>query len=279
MRFDGPAKSWVADAKEIEGREAPRSVTAPHPFGRVPLLGFELSEGLWAGGKLEGIQKQITELDNGLSWQELMSLYAMPVVKSDKKFEQMMGESYYIHLGAADSFDYAEPSGTAFAATMKHREMLKEEAFRISHQMAQSVGAEASTAGRSGESKKRDQNPTLVVLAALAERATAYAASIVDCVKRVNGSTADIQITGLDEFDLEDGADFLSDASTANMLPMPSPTAKREVAKKVVRVVLPKITPAVLAKIDSEIDGAPDEAFATFDPLGAPPDADDADGE
>ena len=279
LSYDSSAKSWRADDKAINGKEADlQGAVSRHKFGRVPLCPLALPSGLWVGGKLESVQRQIMELDNALAWQQLMSLFAMPVIKSDKKFEQMMGEAYYIQLEIGSEFGYAEPSGNAFDATLKHREALKQELFRIAHQMAQSVGSDASTAGRSGESKKRDQNPLLVVLDALAGRMRDHVADVASLIQAVRDEELDLAIGGMDEFDLEDDSKFLADAAVSQSITIPSPTAKREIAKRAVRSLVPKVTPATLAKIDDEIDKAPDDAFATFDPmLGGPPGADDED--
>ena len=42
---------------------------------------------------------------NALSWALTMGLFAMPVIYSDREWNQIIGESYYIQLGPQDSLD------------------------------------------------------------------------------------------------------------------------------------------------------------------------------
>ena len=48
---------------------------------------------------------------NALGWALTMGLFAMPVVYSDREWNQMVGESYYIQLGPGDKFGWTEPEG------------------------------------------------------------------------------------------------------------------------------------------------------------------------
>ena len=43
---------------------------------------------------------------NALSWALSMGLYAMPVIYSDRKWGQIVGDSYYIQLGPDDKFGW-----------------------------------------------------------------------------------------------------------------------------------------------------------------------------
>ena len=43
-----------------------------------------------------------------------MGLFAMPVIYSDREWNQIVGESYYIQLGPQDRFGWTEPEGKVY---------------------------------------------------------------------------------------------------------------------------------------------------------------------
>jgi hypothetical protein len=255
---------WKATGK-LENEHAQLESDIPNPCGgRVPLARICLPEALCIGDKLDGIQRHLTEMDNAISWQQFMSLFAMPVVKSAKQFNQAVGESYFIQLDPEDEFTWSEPAGTALKASMDRRESLKDEMFRIAHQMAQSVQSNAETAARSGESKRRDRTPTEIVLDALGDLARQHAREVARLVALSRGEPDDdIDVAGCDEFDLEDDANHLDDELKFNALAIPSKTLATLRAQRTVRRRYPDFSPADLKKIDAEIiEGttAPDPA-------------------
>ena len=263
---------WVPkDGPEAFAKlSVPRIAEGTHTFERVPVLRLELPEGLQLGPKIENMQRHLIEVDNGIAWKHSQGNYAMPVVKSDQPFQQTLGESYFIQLGAGDSFDWSEPAGATLSLAQEQREKVKAELFRISHQMAASVGAEASTAGRSGESKRRDMTPTLVVLTALGEIARDFYGTVLETVAAGRGDATDddaFMVAGFSHFDIEELGDFLDSVIKARTVNIPSPTFQRKLAKKVANRMLPEVTPAEAEAIGKEIDAAPEEAFAsTYDP-------------
>ncbi len=78
---------------------------------RVPLFELELSEGLWLMNKAALLQLEHFNKSNALAWALTMGLFAMPVVYSDREWNQIVGESYYIQLGPEDKFGWTEPEG------------------------------------------------------------------------------------------------------------------------------------------------------------------------
>jgi hypothetical protein len=63
-------------------------------LGRVPVFELRVSEGLWLMNKAALVQLEHFNKSNALSWALTMGLFAMPVVYSDRTFNQIMGESY-----------------------------------------------------------------------------------------------------------------------------------------------------------------------------------------
>ncbi len=66
-----------------------------------------------------------------------MGLFASPVVYSDKEWNQVMGESYYIQLGQDDRFGWTEPEGKVYQIAADNLVRLKDEIYRVCYLMNQ----------------------------------------------------------------------------------------------------------------------------------------------
>jgi len=83
-------------------------------IGRVPVFELRISEGLWLTNKVALLQLEHFNKSNALGWALTMGLFAMPVIYSDKEFNQITGESYYVQLGQQDRFGWNEPEGKVY---------------------------------------------------------------------------------------------------------------------------------------------------------------------
>ena len=72
---------------------------------------MKVSDGLWLMNKAALLQLEHFNKSNALSWALSMGLFAAPVIYSEKEWNQVVGESYYIQLGPNDRFGWAEPDG------------------------------------------------------------------------------------------------------------------------------------------------------------------------
>ena len=72
---------------------------------------MQVSDGLWLMNKAAHLQLEHFNKSNALSWAITMGLFAMPVIYSDREWNQIVGESYYIQLGPTDRFGWTEPDG------------------------------------------------------------------------------------------------------------------------------------------------------------------------
>ena len=77
---------------------------------------------------------------NALSWALTMGLFAMPVVYSDREWNQIVGESYYIQLGPDDRFGWTEPEGKVYQIAADNLDQLKDEIYRVCYLMRQAEG-------------------------------------------------------------------------------------------------------------------------------------------
>src|SRR5260370_15627049 len=94
--------------------------------------------------QLEHINKS-----NALGWALTMGLFAMPVVYSERDFNQMVGESYYIQLGPQDRFGWTEPTGNIHQIASDNLTRLQREIYRVCY-LSQAGGELAGGAGRYG---------------------------------------------------------------------------------------------------------------------------------
>jgi hypothetical protein len=220
---------------------------------RVPLVDLRIGEGLWLMNRAGLLQVEHFNKSNALAWALTMGLFASPVVYSDKQFNQMMGESYYIQLAPGDRFGWTEPTGNVFQIAADNLGRLQEEIYRVCY-LSQAGGQLSGTGVQSGISKARDFSITQEVL-------RAYGDAVKDAMKRVLRWTAEaredglrIDVSGLDEFDIGDFSSELSDAERLLNLGIQSTTLKRQVFKKLALKYLCDVRQDIKDEIVREID-------------------------
>jgi hypothetical protein len=221
---------------------------------RVPLFEIGVSDGLWLMNKAGLLQLEHFNKSNALAWALTMGLFATPVVYSDRTWNQIVGESYYIQLAPNDKFGWTEPEGKVFQIAAENLSRLTEEIYRICYLLTQGGGASSGSAPQSGLSKQRDFAITQEVL-------RAYGDTVKDSMKRMlrsieaareDGLTIDV--SGLDEFDIGDFSNELGDAERLLGLGVQSKTLRREVFKKLSFKYLCDTRQSVKDQISKEID-------------------------
>ena len=221
---------------------------------RVPLLELKVTDGLWLMNKAGSLQLEHFNKSNALSWALTMGLFAAPVVYSEREFNQIIGESYFVQLGPNDRFGWTEPEGKVFQIAADNLSRLQEEIYRVCYVMSQGGGSQSSPTCQSGLSKLRDFAITQEVL-------RAYGDAVKDVLKRAlrwietareDGLTVDV--SGLDEFDIRDFTSDLEDAKTLLSLGIDSPTMRKHVFKKLAFKFLCDVRQEVKDEIAREID-------------------------
>lgn len=220
---------------------------------RVPLVDLRVGEGLWLMNRAGLLQLEHFNKSNALAWALTMGLFASPVVYSDKPFNQIMGESYYIQLAPGDRFGWTEPSGNVFQIATENLSRLQQEIYRVCY-LSQAGGELAGNSPQSGISKQRDFSITQEVL-------RSYGDTVKDTVKRVlrwiaqaREDTLLIDVSGLDEFDIGDFGSELSDAERLLALGIESPTLRTQVYKKLSLKYLCDVRQDIKDQIVREID-------------------------
>jgi hypothetical protein len=243
----------TGDGKEVELIDEGRHALAG--LRRVPVFELKVSGGLWLMNKAALLQKEHLNKSNALSWALTMGLFAMPVVYSDREWNQMVGESYYIQLGPSDRFGWTEPEGKVYQIAADNLVRLKDEIYRVCYLMNQA--SNSSGDGRiSGLSKERDFSVTQEVL-------RAYGDTVKDTMKQVLGAIAEarqdgvsIDVTGMDEFDIGDFSSELDDAKKLLEMGIGSETLKKQIFKKLAFQYLCDARQDLKDRVAEEIDAA-----------------------
>ncbi|MEP6540456.1 MAG: hypothetical protein ABJF23_34345, partial [Bryobacteraceae bacterium] len=178
---------------------------------RVPLFEVKVMDGLWLMNKAGLLQLEHFNKSNALSWALTLGLFAQPVIYSERPFNQVVGESYYIQLAPGDRFGWTEPAGTVFQIAADNLNRLQEEIYRVCYMMTQS-GGNSTAAQQSGLSKVRDFAITQEVLRAYGDVAKDGMRRVLRAIEAAREDGLGIDVSGLDEFDIGDFSTELDDA-------------------------------------------------------------------
>jgi hypothetical protein len=224
--------------RRVDKADAPGTIEliarGPHGLAlqqRVPVVTLQLSEGLQLMSKAAHLQLEHFNKSNSLAWAITMGLFSMPVIYSDREWDQIVGESYYIQLGPSDRFGWTEPDGKVYQTAAENLQTLKEEIYRVCY-LSQASGELTGGRAQSAASKQMDFTITQEVL-------RAYGAAVKTCIRRVTDAITlarqdevGVTVTGLDEVDITDFGTELTNASNLLALGIESPTLKREICQR-----------------------------------------------
>ena len=229
----------------------------PHGFasiGKVPVFELRVSDGLWLTNKAALLQLEHFNKSNALGWALTMGLFATPIIYSEKEFNQIAGESYYIQLGKDDKFGWAEPTGNVYQIAAENLNRLKDEIYRVSYLMMQA--GDGSSGRVSGLSKQWDFSVTEEILRAYGDLVKTTMRHVLQSIADVRQDDLTIGVSGLDEFDISDFSTNIDDAQKLLGLGIQSETLRQEVQKRVALKYLSDVRQEVKNRIVSEIDAA-----------------------
>src|SRR5581483_2208899 len=164
---------------------------------RVPLINVEVPEGLWLMNKAGLLQLEHFNKSNALSWALTMGLFAMPVIYSEREWNQVVGESYYIQLGSGDRFGWTEPEGKVYQIAADNLGRLQEEIYRVCY-LAQAGGSLSGNGQQSGLSKQRDFAITQEVLRAYGDATKDAIKRVLNAVNEAREDGVTIDVSGMD---------------------------------------------------------------------------------
>jgi hypothetical protein len=220
---------------------------------RVPLLTLEVSDGLWLMNKAALLQLEHFNKSNALGWSITMGLFAMPVIYSDREWNQIVGESYYIQLGPQDRFGWTEPAGNVYQIAANNLETLKEEIYRVCYLSAAS-GEMSGGRAQSALSKQLDFTITQEVL-------QAYGDAVKDVIRRVFKSVGEARqdgvttsVSGLDQLDISDFGTEMQQATNLLNLGIQSSTLKKQIYQRLAFKYLSDLRQETKDEIAREIE-------------------------
>ena len=223
-------------------------------IGRVPVFEVKASEGLWLANKIALLQLEHFNKSNALGWALTMGLFASPVIYSDREWNQIAGESYYIQLGPNDKFGWAEPTGSVFQIAADNLTRLKDEIYRVSYLMQQ--GTSSHGLPQSGLSHQWNFSITQEILRSFGDTVKDSMLHVLQGIAAARKDPMTVSVTGIDEFDI---ADFVTEAAGAQSLlnmGIESPTLKKQIFKRLALKYLSDSRQEIKNRIATEIDSA-----------------------
>ena len=241
------------------GSEITLTDTGPHGLAlqhRVPIFELKTSDGLWLMNKAALLQLEHFNKSNALAWAITMGLFATPVVYSDKPFQQVVGESYYIQMGQGDRFGWAEPEGRVYSLAADNLDRLKDEIYRVCYLLSQAGRSDSSGLPQSGLSKQMDFSVTQEILQAYGDIVKSAMRQALQAIALARRDDLLVDVSGLDEFDISDFSTELDNAKTLLALGIESKTLKEQMFKKLAFKYLSDSRQELKNKISEEIDAS-----------------------
>jgi hypothetical protein len=260
FKIEYPCGRPPSDTTEL----APVSV-APHGFKRVPIMTLKMPEQLCIGEQTRDPQLEHFRLDNALSWLIRRTCYAQPVFNlADGETIPTMGAGYGITLGVEDKFGWTSPPTAPFDVLRKNVEAKRDEIFRVTHTMAQSVDNNAETVGRSAASKEIDAAATRIMLQAYGSYVSKSIEETYETISEARGEDDyEWSVEGFSGYDTATVASLISNAKEARALGVPSASFHKELSIKVANAMFAGEDQRLKEIIRSEIAAADFSAPAT----------------
>jgi hypothetical protein len=220
---------------------------------QVPIFELEAADTSWLMNKAAQLQLEHFNKANALGWAITMGLFAMPVIYSEREWNQIVGESYYIQLAPGDRFGWAEPDGKVHQIAANHLTMLKEEIYRVCY-LSQASGEDAGGHVQSATSKQLDFQMTQEMLRSYGVWVKSVMRKILEAIVTARQDDIRVTITGLDEVDISNFASELSQAMNLLSLSIPSETFKKQVFERLALKYLSDVRQETKDQIVKEIE-------------------------
>jgi hypothetical protein len=230
---------------------------------RVPIFEIKTSDGLWLMNKAALLQLEHFNKSNALAWALTMGLFATPVIFSNRPWNQIVGESYYIQLGQNDRFGWTEPEGRVYSLAAENLDRLKDEIYRVCYLLSQAGKSDSAGLPQSGLSKQMDFSITQEILRAYGDIVKNGVRQVLEAIAGARRDEMIFDVSGLDEFDIGDFSVELDNAKNLLALGINSNTLKQQMFKKLAFKYLSdsrqELKNIVAAEIDASLMGAPQE--------------------
>ena len=223
-------------------------------LNRVPIFQLRVTEGLWLMNKAALLQLEHFNKSNALAWALTMGLFASPVIYSEREWNQIVGDSYFVQLAPGDKFGWTEPEGKVYQIAADNLIQLKDEIYRVCYLITHAAGSDGSIQHQSGASKQRDFSITHEVLRAYGDAVKETMKQVLRAIALARQDNISIDVSGLDEFDIADFSNELDDAKKLLSLGIESETLKKQVFKKLAFKFLSDVRQEIKTQIAQEIE-------------------------
>ncbi len=234
------------------------------------MVRLELSDGMWAMGKIESIAVAHLNKRNALSWAQYKSLfpvlahYAAPpdplnmaTDDPNRALNQTVGQGHIMQFAAGDRFEYTSPDSSPYSVAAADLNNLRDEMHRVVHQMALSVDNSAAALGRSAESKQVDQSAAAVVLRDLAKTVREHAVELHEVLQviRADPKSVEWSTKGMDRYDDATVDNVVTQAQNLEIVSIPSASFQRAFKFQLARRVLgDSASPELLEDIEADLE-------------------------
>lgn len=226
--------------------EVPLLDSIPNSIGRVPVVVFDVGEGMWLAERASDAQIELFTQRSALNWSLKASCYAMPVFhQAEPEANPVFGVGRGIKLGLEDKIEWFAPPAAPFEVLAQSIDSCREELYRIVHQLADGVSSSASNSARSAKSKHADLIATHAILEAYAVVLRDAIDRIVDLISALRGEdSSDLSVAGLDKFNEVDVSDLFDSIDKANKIGMPSELVQLKMRELILDTLMPQLSEA-----------------------------------
>ena len=206
-----------------------------------PILTLTLPDELCIADQLFEPQKAYFTQTAALEYALYTNNYSMPVINGvdeddDDPFQgKKFGDGYYLALKTGQTISAFERGGSTIATAISYRNEIKRDIYDQLQQVAMSAADGVAIIARSGESKREDRRPEQLLLERYGQMVKEYAIQILRVASIAHAELEQWKIEGFDDFMGEGVLEEIADLQGLSVIPMPSPTFKREAAKHLAR--------------------------------------------
>lgn len=230
--------------------EVPLTDNGVTKFKIIPVMVLDIPEGLWVGNKIGPLAKEHFRRRSALQSAESKSLMCIPVAGLASEVGAFQGalpseaqqnphrgddpvgtfkEQGYLVVGAQDNLYYLEPTGNSYQIIDKELAELRDEMFRVVHQMSQGVTTSHGGAlRRSGLSKIKDAEATVIILGEYGRLVRRFAERVYKSISDARREDVTWVSRGLDTFEVDARQELLDEATKVDLINIPSQTFKTE---------------------------------------------------
>jgi len=261
----------VNDPKDPNAKQPQLIAKGEHGLGEVPFEWLTIPEGLWVMNKLAHWAVDLFNQESMLSTSQLESCFLQPFIRSAEGTEdatnRIMGSGVVLQLRAqddkrgAEEFGWAVPDISPLKFSGERILQLRDEGYRIVHQMSLAVDSQAIGAiARSGASKIEDRKATEIMLCAYGGYVRDFLLRTLDKISRMIDDDTEWVIDGYDNFEVSSLLEELQLASLAQTFNIDSTTFNAELQKSIATGrLLGHLDESLKAQIRQQIDDAAEQ--------------------